>query len=43
MMMMMFLIERSEYDDDLMLEYDDVWTMMVLIERSEVDDNDESD
>ena len=37
------LIERSEYDDELMLEYDDVRLMMVLIERSEADDNDESD
>ena len=37
------LIERSEYDDELMLEYDDVWLMMFLIERSEADDNDDSD
>ena len=35
------LIERSKYDDELMLEYDDVRLMMVLIKRSEDDDNDE--
>ena len=37
------LIERSEYDDELMLEYDDVQLMMVLIEslieRAECDDD----
>ena len=36
-MMMMFLIERSECDDD------DVLMMMFLIERSECDDDDVSD
>ena len=35
--MMMFLIERSEYDDD------DILIMMFLIERSECDDDDVSD
>ena len=37
------LIERSGYDDELMLEYDDVRFMMVLIERLEANDNDEFD
>ena len=37
------LIEISEYDDELMLEYDDVRLMMILIERLEADDNYESD
>ena len=41
-MMMMLLIERSEYDDELMLEYDDVQLMMFMIEISEADDNDDS-
>ena len=36
-MMMMFLIERLEFDDD------DVFMMMFLIERSECDDDDVSD
>ena len=37
MMIMMFLIERLECDDD------DVLIMMFLIERSECDDDDVSD
>ena len=43
MVLLMLLIEISEYDDELMLEYDDVRLMIVLIKRSEADDNDESD
>ena len=37
------LIERSEYDEKLMLEYHDVRLMMFLIERSEANDNDDYD
>ena len=37
------LIEISEYDDELMLEYDDVRLMIFLIKRLEAYDNDDSD